>query len=189
MRHPKVRVKLVYAERMSRRHARAIFYAFFFNDTATTEIYTSVNTLSLTTLFRSLADGVGATLGLERGLELPHLAVVESDHPVGVAEPPALGGPLEQRDRLATVLEARVRLAREHALDRQERIRLAHRRLVAALRGFGDRAPSVLGRPLVLSEEAVRAAHEEVIAAGERAVALAIDALLVRKEQVEHLLY
>src|SRR5205814_10666530 len=31
-------------------------------------------------------------------------------------------------------------------------------------------------------------AHEEVIAAGKRAVALAIDALLVRKEQVEHLL-
>src|SRR2546422_2339835 len=67
-----------------------------------------------------LADRVGATFGLERGLELPHLGVVQSDHPVGVAEPPSLACSLQQGNRLAAVLEALVRLARQHALDRQE---------------------------------------------------------------------
>ena len=134
-----------------------------------------------------LADRVGATFGLERGLELPHLGVVQSDYPVGVAEPPSLACSLQQGNRLAAVFEALVRLARQHALDRQERVRLAHGRLVVALPGFGDRALRVLGRPLVLPEEAIRTAHEEVVAAREGAVTQAVDALLIRQEEVEDL--
>src|SRR5881628_4102777 len=38
----------------------SLIFFFFFNDTATTEIYTSVNTLSYTTLFRSPAGGCGS---------------------------------------------------------------------------------------------------------------------------------
>jgi len=58
----------------------------------------------------------------------------------------------------------------------------------STLPGFGDRALRVLGRPLVLPEEAIRTAHEEVVAAREGAVAQAVDALLMRQEEVEDLL-
>src|SRR6184192_2373443 len=56
---------------------RAVFL-FFFNDTATTEIYTSIDTLSLHDLFRSFAD-LAAPDDRLAGCEMPQVAHEHED--------------------------------------------------------------------------------------------------------------
>ena len=134
-----------------------------------------------------LADDTRPRLGLERGVELAELRVIQPHHPVGLSDPPGPSRALEARECLERVPDPLGRPTGKRGLLGEHVVRLAARGRVPAALGLGDRPLRALDRALPVPEEELGAGQEEVVVGGQRGVVQPVEAGRPVQQDPEHL--
>src|SRR4029453_1190354 len=93
-------------------------------------------------------EGMSLCRICQRLSECSHEVIIDTPHPVRLAEPPSLRGALQEGHGVLAVLKSMQVLARPKPIPRQHVIRFTHGRIIAAVPSFFQRTLGTLRRPL-----------------------------------------